>query len=290
LESNGTHEAPTLSAEKAMSTNYQDSVAIVTGAGSGIGAALAHELARRGARVLCADRDADAAARVAGEIGAGGGRATAHTVDVTVAEQVSALVSDAVRDHGRLDLMCNNAGISITGDARDLEVEHWRRVIDVNLMGVVYGSDAAYKQMARQGSGHLVNIASLAGLIPFPTNAPYAATKHAVVGLSLSLRAEGRDLGVRVSAVCPGFIATNIFSATPFINVDRDRAMRNVPFTPLPAAHAAAAILAGIERNDALIVFPGYARWFWRLHRLSASLLNPLHLRGIRDLRKLRQK
>jgi NAD(P)-dependent dehydrogenase (short-subunit alcohol dehydrogenase family) len=118
---------------------------------------------------------------------------------------VQALVSDLVARYGVLDYIFNNAGISVCADARDLEIAHWRKVIDVNLMGVVYGTHAAYQQMVKQGHGHIVNIASLAGLVPFPTNAPYAASKHAVVGLSLSMRTEGEALGVKVSAVCPGF-------------------------------------------------------------------------------------
>jgi len=263
-------------------------IAIITGPGSGIGSAPARELGRRGTQVICADIAVDSAQAVASEIAAAGGRATASHVDVTEAAQVASLVEMTVATHGRLDLMFNNAGISVAGDARDLTIEHWRRVLNVNLMGVVYGTDAAYKRMAKQGNGHIVNIASLAGLIPFPTNAPYAASKHAVVGLSLSLRAEGEALGVKVSAVCPGFIQTNIFEATPFINVDRERALRNMPFTPLASARAATAILRGVERNQAVIVFPGYARLVWALHRISASWLNPLHRKGIRDLRKFR--
>ncbi|MBI2802500.1 MAG: SDR family oxidoreductase [Gammaproteobacteria bacterium] len=271
-------------------TEFNDKVAVITGGGSGIGAALCRELARRGARVLCADLAADTARGVVDEITKAGGRATAYPLDVTHAEQVAALVATAIAEHGRIDFMFNNAGISVTGDARDLTLTHWRHVIDVNLMGVVYGSDSAYKQMATQGFGHIVNIASLAGLIPFPTNAPYATTKHAVVGLSQSLRAEGEDLGVRVSAVCPGFIQSNIYKATPFINVDRERALTNMPFTPVPAERAANLILRGVLRNDPIIIFPGYARVVWYVQRLKAALLNPLHRKGIRDLRKLRGK
>ena len=97
--------------------------------------------------------------------------------------------------------MFNNAGIAVAGDSRDLNLDHWRKVTDVNYWGVVYGSKFAFDAMAKQGHGHIVNIASLAGLIPFPTNLPYSATKHAVVGMSMSLRAEGADLGVNVSVV-----------------------------------------------------------------------------------------
>lgn len=269
-------------------SDFQGRIAVITGAGSGVGAALARELGRRGAHVICADLAADNARAVAAEITSSGGRATAMQIDVTDAAQVAGLIETTAATHGRIDLMFNNAGISVAGDARDLTLEHWRRVLDVNLMGVVYGTDAAYKQMAKQGDGHIVNIASLAGLIPFPTNAPYATSKHAVVGLSLSMRAEGEDLGVKVSAVCPGFIQTNIFEATPFIKVDREGAMRNMPFTPMASAKAADAILRGIRRNQAVIVFPGYARLIWGLHRMRASWLNPFHRKAIRDLRRFR--
>ena len=175
-------------------------------------------------------------------------------------------------------------------DARDLELAHWQSVIEVNLMGVVHGTHAAYLQMCQQGSGHIVNIASLAGLVPFPTNAPYAASKHAVVGLSLSLRTEGAELGVRVSAVCPGFIQSNIFRATPFINVPREAVLKAMPFKPISTELAATQILAGVERNQAIISFPGYARWLWRAYRCWPALLEILGRKQIRDLRRVRIK
>jgi NAD(P)-dependent dehydrogenase (short-subunit alcohol dehydrogenase family) len=182
--------------------SFVGAVAIVTGGGAGIGAALAAALTARGARVVVADIDPSRAQAPVGR----GEALEGHQVDVTDAAALTALIDDVAARFGRLDYVFNNAGVSVTGDARDLELAHWRKVIDVNLMGVVHGTHAAYRVMTRQGHGHIVNIASLAGLIPLPTNVPYATSKHAVVGLSLSLRAEGAALGVRVSAVCPGFI------------------------------------------------------------------------------------
>jgi NAD(P)-dependent dehydrogenase (short-subunit alcohol dehydrogenase family) len=269
---------------------HEGQVCIVTGAASGIGRALALALARAGARVIVSDIDGAGADAVAATINSGAlGHASASALDVTDAAAVNVLVQQTVAAHGRLDMMVNNAGIAVTGDARDLTLAHWRRVIEVNLMGVVHGADAAYKVMAAQGHGHIVNIASLAGLTPFPSNAPYSATKHAVVGLSLSLRAEGEDLGVKVSAVCPGFIESNIFSASEAVNLPRDELAAQIPFRKVPTAEAARRILAGVARNQAVIVFPAYARLMWWLYRLQPRMVAAIGRRMIRDLRTLRR-
>ena len=270
--------------------NYEGQVAIITGAASGIGRALAMKLCEEGATVVVSDVDAAGVDAVAAAINKkNGGRADAVVVDVTDAAAIGALVSDSVDKHGRLDLMFNNAGIAISGDARDLAIEHWKRVIDVNLMGVVYGADAAYKVMAAQRHGHIVNIASLAGLTPFPTNAPYSATKHAVVGLSMSMRTEGEELGVRVSVVCPGFIESNIYTASEAVNVPQEKLLDQIPFKKVPTDTAATKILEGVARNKAIIVFPGYARLIWWLYRLSPHTSAWLGRQMVRDFRKLRQ-
>lgn len=269
---------------------FTGQVCVVTGAASGIGRALALELARRGAQVVVSDIDLAGAQGAVESIermrpGAG----SAHALDVTDADAVAALVAQVVDTHGRLDLFFNNAGIAVGGDARDLTVAHWRKVVEVNLMGVIHGADAAFKAMAAQGHGHLVNISSLSGLIPFPTNAPYGATKHAVVGLSHALRIEGEDLGVKVSVVCPGFIDTNIFAASEVLNADRERLMAANPFKKVSADEAAQRILEGVEKNRAVIIFPLYAHLMWALFRLAPALLTPFGRRMIRDFRKLRR-
>lgn len=263
-------------------------VAVITGAAAGIGRALAEVLAARGVALVLSDVDTVGLERTAAELRVRGATVESAPCDVTDAAAVAALVRDAAAWHGRLDLMFNNAGIAIAGDARDLTVEHWRRVVEVNLMGVVHGTDAAYRVMAAQGHGHLVNVASLAGLVPFPSNAPYGATKHAVVGLSLALRTEGEALGVRVSVVCPGFVESNIYTSSVAVNLPRERLGDDVPFRKVPATEAAARILRGVERNEAVIVFPAYARLLWWLQRLHPALLQPLGRRLIGDLRRLR--
>lgn len=170
-------------------------IAIVTGGGSGIGEAVSQELARRGATVVVADINSGDASRVAEPIVRQGSRAEARQVDVSGEDAVRQMVEETAASHGRLDYLFNNAGIGIGGDARDLTSEHWRRVLGVDLFGVIYGTLAAYPIMTRQGFGHIVNTSSAAGLLPGPFNAPCNTSKHAVVGLSLSLRIEAADLG-----------------------------------------------------------------------------------------------
>ncbi len=269
--------------------NYKDRTAIVTGGGSGIGQALCQALGQRGAIVVVADIDEECARKVASGIEQKGGRARPARVDVSDEEQVYRLVDEAVAENGRLDYMFNNAGISIAGDIRDLKLDHWRRVLAVNLYGVLYGSLAAYAVMAKKGSGHIVNTASAAGLAPFPTNAPYSTSKHAVVGLSLSLRLEAMDLGVKVSVVCPGFIRTNIYQATQVINAPHDQAMSvGVAGRMMEPGPAAEIILRGVSKNQAMIVFPDSARLLWRLFRLRPTLIDSPGLKFIRDFRNLR--
>lgn len=269
-----------------MSAPFEGAVAVVSGGGSGIGAALAAALTARGAKVVVCDVDG---ARALAPVGRGEA-VEGHCIDVTDSEAYPRFIDDVAARHGRLDYVFNNAGVSVTGDARDLELAHWKRVIDINLYGVVHGTHAAYRVMTRQGSGHIVNIASLAGLIPFPTNVPYATSKHAVVGLSLSLRAEAEALGVKVSAVCPGFIQSNIFHDTPFVNVSKEAMLKGVPFKPIDADLAAREILAGVAANRPIISFPSYARLIWRLYRLWPGVVGFLNRRLVADMRRVRGK
>ena len=269
--------------------SLSEKVAIVTGGGSGIGEGLCRELARRGARVVVADINSGDAGRVARAIAGQGEQATASTVDVSVEEEVRLLVERTAARYGRLDYLFNNAGIAIGGDARDLSLDHWRRVLDVDLYGVLYGIRAAYPIMARQGFGHIVNTASGDALFPAPRNAPYCTAKHALVGLSMSMRLEGADLGVKVSCVCPGVVRTNIFRNTEVVGrtlpagVPRER-LAATPDKMMDPSRAAQLILDGVARDKAMIVFPASTRWARRAYILFPRLVE----RGI--LRRLRQR
>lgn len=265
---------------------FRDKVCLITGAASGIGRGLSEALARHGARVVVTDISGDGAERVASGIGE---RATARRLDVADADAFEALVREVAASHGRLDYIFNNAGFAVHGDTLDSSVEQWRRIVDVNLMGVVHGSLAAYRVMAEQGHGHIVNTASLAGLVGSASFSSYSMTKAGVVMLSKMLRFEGADRGVRVTAVCPGFIKTSIYENATYNRVEQVEAFAQIPFPLMELEPAIEKILRGVARNRELIVFPAYARFLWWLTRLAPGLLAPVHAKTIRYLRKIRK-
>jgi len=272
---------------------FEDAVAIVTGGGMGLGEALCEELGRRGATVVVADIDGGAAQQVAGRLTQAGTQAVAVPVDVANQIEVAQLIENTVAEYGRVDYMINNAGIAIGGDSRDLSLQQWRHVLDVDLLGVVHGTVHAYQMMARQGHGHIVNISSLTGLIPQPGNAAYCTSKHGIVGLSLSLRAEGADLGVKVSAACPGDMKTKIYDNMVVVNMPREQvatlSRRTHYLMPQMSAQAAArAILRGVDRNRPLIVFPVVVQVIWHLYRRFPGLFYQINTHRMRLFRGLR--
>ena len=174
-----------------------------------------------------------------------------------------------------LRLMVNNAGVAPgPGDRGLWTVEEWQRVVAVNLMGVVHGVNAAYPRMRERGSGVILNVASLAGLVAGPGLGPYAATKHAVVGLTLGLRADAAPFGVRVSALCPSWVDTAILDAqAPDGTPVRSHLKQFGLGEPIPPAEIARVALEGLRRNRPLIVGPRAARQAWWAHRLAPGLL-----------------
>ena len=270
-------------------TLFQNKIAVVTGGASGIGQALCEELARRGATVVVADIDSQRAQHVASAIAAQGGRAESAEVDVADVKQMETLVEQTVSRHGRLDYIFNNAAIGVVGELRDLVPEHWRRLVDVNLLGVVYGTMAAYTVMVRQGSGHIVNVSSLAGLMPSPVLTPYATSKWAVVGFSTSLRVEAASLGVKVSVACPSMVRTNFPDGTAYVNVSKEEYLKRLPWRfMMEPGDAARAILRGVARNRAIIVCPWHGRLVWWCQRHFPWLLTPLWRMTVREWRTLR--
>jgi NAD(P)-dependent dehydrogenase (short-subunit alcohol dehydrogenase family) len=243
-------------------------IAIVTGGASGIGRAVVHALAERGCLPVIFDIDAASAERVAGEVGSRGQRAKALTVDVRDRLAVGRAVQEVHAEHGRLDYMFNNAGVSVFGEVLDYDWAAWQDVIDTDLLGVVHGVAACYPLMVKQGSGHIVNTGSLASLVPTPWVTSYSAAKCGVWGLSIALRTEALAYGVRVSCVCPAAVETPMADRARYLNLDKTEAMKLVPGNRITPEACAAAILAGVERNDALIT-PSAAKWMSLAYRVT---------------------
>lgn len=251
---------------------FRDAVALITGGASGIGLALAHELASRGAgEIVLADVRLDAAKKAAAEVGP---KARAAALDVTDASAFATLVRETHDSAGRLDYLFNNAGIGVVGPVESHTLEHWNRILDVNVRGVVHGVHAAYPLFQKQGFGHIVNTASIAGLIPAPLFGAYCASKFAVVGLTRVLRPEAQAFGVRVSVLCPGVIRTPLLTGGAFGQVlsptpiSDERILRWWGrFFPIDAPVLARRALDKIARNREVIVVPGWLRgpiWLYR--------------------------
>lgn len=257
-----------------MRKDFRPKVSIVTGGASGIGRAIAAELVARGSHVVIADLDATRAADTARALGPS---TSVAQLDVTDAAAVTALVDRTVAERGRLDVMVNNAGIAVGGLLEELDERHWAKAIDVNLMGVVNGVTAAYPHLRAQGSGHILNTASLAGLIPAPAMLPYTTTKHAVVGLSTALRAEAASQGVQVSVLCPAFVDTplldDVYAAPASLGGSSVRArVRMMQPRILTAEGVARRAVDGMAANKAVIPVGFLAHASWRLLRYAPPL------------------
>jgi len=239
---------------------FRDKSCVVTGAASGIGFALTEALLQAGGVVLMADRDTKTLASAIEQLGAYAGRVHSLSVDVMNQEQVQHMVEDAASRNGRLDFLFNNAGIGGTLPFSQVTLEHWRRIIDLNLWGVIYGIHFALPIMLKQGGGHIVTTSSLAGLVPIPFQAIYCTTKYAVVGLSESLRFELQDEGIHFSVACPGSVVSRIWG-TPVIG---ERVEQKPPADAIPAAEAAKIILTGVANQEGIIALPESARSLWR--------------------------
>ena len=266
-------------------------IAFVTGGASGIGAALTAKLVDGGAEVWIADRQIGAAQELAQRLNSGGAKAHAIELDVRSYPSFERAVAEAVQQSGRIDYLFNNAGIAVGGEIDSYTLDDWNDVFDVNLHGVVHGIQAVYPIMIRQHSGHIVNTASMAGLVATPAQGSYTASKHAVVALSKVLRVEAERHGVQVSVFCPGAIRTPILAGGKYgrFNGISDEQLLKFwePFRPMAPEKFAERALRAVLRGDAIIVVPAWWKAFWYLERLSPALARRagrLALKRIREM------
>jgi NAD(P)-dependent dehydrogenase (short-subunit alcohol dehydrogenase family) len=261
-----------------MASNPSGKIAFVTGGASGIGAALATELVDKGAEVWIADRQVGAAGELAQRLNSGGGKAHVIELDVRSYPSFKRAVAEAVQQSGRIDYLFNNAGIGVGGEVESYTLDDWNDVFDVNLRGVVHGIQAVYPIMIRQHSGHIVNTASMAGLVTTVGQASYTATKHAVVALSKALRVEAERHRVQVSVLCPGAIRTPILTGGQYGRIlvaglsDEELLKFWEQLRPMAPEVFAERALRAVLRGDAIIVVPAWWKAWWYLERLSPAL------------------
>ncbi|MFC7258999.1 SDR family oxidoreductase [Streptomyces lutosisoli] len=258
---------------------------LVTGAGSGIGRATAFAFAEAGARVVAVDRDAESAARTA-EMSRliGSPEAWAETVDVSAEQAMEKLAEKVATEYGVVDVLVNNAGIGLSGSFFDTTPEDWRKVLDVNLWGVIHGCRLFGKQMAERGQGgHIVNTASAAAYQPSKALPAYSTSKAAVLMLSECLRAELAGQGIGVSAICPGFVNTNITSTAHFAGVDaleekrrQKKSARLYGLRNYPPEKVADAILRAVVRNQAVVPVTPEARGAHLMSRFTPRALRTI--------------
>jgi NAD(P)-dependent dehydrogenase (short-subunit alcohol dehydrogenase family) len=256
-------------------------VVVVTGAGSGIGRSTARLFGRLGATVHVADLDPDGVRDAAAEIESAGGRASAHVVDVSDPAAVEALAERVYAADKAVDVLHNNAGVGHLGRVDETSIEEWQRVLGVNLMGVVYGVHYFVPRMLGQGRpAHIVNTASLAGLVPAFAMAPYCTSKHAIVGLTESLNVELAPRGIHVSAICPGFINTPIVASAHIdggLAPTRDKLVRFYQRFGASPDVVAEAVVDAVRHNKLIRTVPRHhAALMWTLRRISPRAVQPL--------------
>jgi NAD(P)-dependent dehydrogenase (short-subunit alcohol dehydrogenase family) len=274
-----------------MATNdyYQNKICIVTGANSGIGYALSEELLNRGATVYMLGRNPEKVAKAGEKLAAHGDRVHTLVVDVTKWEQVEKAIEDTAAEAGRLDMLFNNAGIGGTMPyewlfrEEDKGLEVWKNIVDLNLWGVIYGVHAAVPIMLKQGSGHVVNTSSIAGIAPVPMQTLYCATKYGVTGLTEALRYEYAEKGLHFSTVCPTEIATPIFGKSLDGTVNENA---KIPEDALPADEAASYILDRVAEHKGIIVVPEQPGTdLWKKYVLGDKEFEDLALQMAHDRR-----
>jgi short-subunit dehydrogenase len=245
--------------------------ALVTGAASGIGRAIALALARRGVHLYLVDVDAAKLAVVATEAREHGNRVVDMLCDLSRPEEITALSKNLLQDWGGVDILINNAGISYHGKTEQMTAGHWQRLLRINLLAPIQLTMELLPALLATEEAHVLNVCSILGLIAIPKFTAYQTSKFGLVGFSESLRAEYTCQGLGVTALCPGFVRTNIYQA--MLDGVGARPMRTPPrwFCASPEAVAAVAMRA-IRRNHGVVTVTWLARFLWFCKRLAPRL------------------
>lgn len=258
--------------------DYQNKTILVTGGAAGIGRGLCEVLAQQGAIVYAADINEEGLHKLVETAAA----ITPVRLDVSKAQDFQKAIDKVLADHGRLDILVNNAGIAVAGAFKDMPEGAMKKIIDINLWSVIHGTRLAYAQMLEQGYGHIVNVSSSAGMMPVPNQSMYSAIKHAVIGLSHSLREEAALHGVKVSAVLPGMVQSDLWdNAVNIKDYSLKENMESTGLKPISAHDAAEAILQGISANDRSIIFPRSNKIIVRLYQLFPRVMTKIAVKPL---------
>ncbi|MFJ5564176.1 SDR family NAD(P)-dependent oxidoreductase [Lysinibacillus xylanilyticus] len=229
-------------------------VAIVTGGVSGIGRAICKELVGRNVFVIIADINEHDGRLLEAELNKEASNAQFIELNVTDYKSVEHVITNVYEEFQRLDYLFNNAGIAMYGEIYDMSMDEWKNIVDLNLWGVIYGTQVGYQIMKEQGFGHIINTSSAAGLGPSPISTAYSTTKHAVVGLTTSLHYEAEEFGIKVSTLCPTFVDTPIFDKATAINIDKSLMSKQLKKQKMMSPQQLAKItIAGVHKNKPII-------------------------------------
>ncbi len=266
-----------------MTGTFGGSTVLLTGAASGIGKSLAALLLKCGATVHAFDMNAEGLGTLAAQ-----GTGTLHTYRVNVADlaDYSSAVGKVLETSPAIDFLFNNAGVTLLGEAQNLPFDRWKWLLDINLMGVINGTQLVYPHMIARGGGHIVNTASIAGGTGYATAAAYTTSKAAVLEFSRSLRAEAKSHGIRVSVVCPGYVNSGIFTQERIVGADRDAMIRDLPVKMMSTDEAAWGFLTGISKRKDLVIFPFTAQFLWYLSCWFPAMISPFHKRFLRSFQR----
>lgn len=262
--------------------SFNGKVVLVTGAASGLGRALALEFARAGSRVAVIDVDENGLGETAAGAEAMGAQVFARRVDVASWEQMESFAKDLLAGWGAVDILVNNAGVGVAGELKEVAIADFDWIVGINLMGEVYGTRLFLPRMIERRSGHIVNIASLSGLVLLPFHLPYTTTKFALTGFSEALWAETRRFGIGVTLVCPGAIKTSIVrnSRLPeFVGRQQEfveRFQERIEEKGMEPEEVAKKVLAAVERNRFLLLTGPESFILYFLRRLAPGMMRRL--------------
>ncbi len=272
-----------------MNNQFKDAVIVISGGASGIGKSLVEQLADFGARIVVADRNKEAGEELVETMNLNEYTVEFMHVEMTDTGKVKRLFDDVIKKYGQIDYVFNCAGIFMAGEIRDTPIDNWKAVVDNNIWAVNNATHFAYQAMLPFEHGHIVNIASAAGLFPVPIMGIYGSSKFAIVGLSHALRNEAKVFGIKVSVVCPTVVNTPLYDTAIYNKVNKEKALQARDSLQTPDT-TARKIIQGVVKNRATIHTAFSTKLGWWMYRFIPALYNISANRIINGYRKSLRK